>query len=406
MAWEVRPTRDLEEFRGAVGSIGHYFGGWPADEEAAERFEANLPRDRMWAAFDGDRIVGGAGDFPFELTVPGGTVRGAGVTVVGVLPTHRRRGVLTAMMRAQLDAVRERGEPVAALWASEEVIYRRFGYGLASLSCEIGVPTGYSALREPRDERARTRLVPLAEAKDVVAPIYDRIRAQTPGMFARTDTWWETRPLADPPERRGGGGEKNAVVVEIDGEPRGYALYRIHLKFETGTASGHVDVAEALAEGPLATRELWRVLLDLDWKAELKASLLPIDHPLLHQLAYPRRMKMRVGDGLWVRLVDVGAALSARAYGGDGAVVLEVTDAFLPENAGRWRVADGHAARTDDEPDLALDVGELGAVYLGGFDFAQLVRAGTVRELTQGAAARADEIFHTGVPKPWCPEIF
>jgi predicted acetyltransferase len=406
MAWDVRPTKDLEEFKRAVGAIGHYFGGWPADDEAAQRFAANLPLERMHAAFDGDRIVGGAGAFPFELTVPGGTVGCAGVTVVGVLPTHRRRGVLTAMMRAQLEDVRHRGEPVAALWASEEVIYRRFGYGLASLSCEIGIPSGYAGLRERRDERATARLVPLDEAKDVLAPIYERVRTRTPGMFARTDTWWETRNLPDPPERRQGGGEKNALVLELDGEPHGYALYRIHTKFESGAAAGHADVIEAVADGPVATRELWRVLLEMDWKATLKGYLLPVDHPLLHQLQYPRRMQMRVGDGLWVRLVDVGAALAARAYGGDGPVVFDVEDAFLPENAGRWRVAGGTAERTDEEADLALDVGELGAAYLGGFTFGELVRAGVVRELREGGAARADAVFLTETPKPWCVEIF
>ena len=188
----------------------------------------------MHAAFDGDRIVGGAGAFPFELTVPGGAVRCGGVTVVGVLPTHRRRGILSAMMRAQLEDVRERGEPIAALWASEEVIYRRFGYGLASLSGEIGVPIGYTALREPPDERAAARLVSLDTAKEVLAPIYDRVRTATPGMFARTDTWWETRNLPDPPDRRQGGGEKNVLLLELDGEPAGYALYRVHSKFENG----------------------------------------------------------------------------------------------------------------------------------------------------------------------------
>jgi predicted acetyltransferase len=156
----------------------------------------------------------------------------------------------------------------------------------------------------------------------------------------------------------------------------------------------------------VATRELWRVLLDMDWKATLKAYLLPIDHALVHQLAYPRRMQLRVGDGLWVRLVDVGAALSARGYAGDGTVVLEVEDAFLPDNAGRWRVAGGTVERTDEDAHLALDVGELGSVYLGGFTFAELVRAGVVRELKDGAAARADAVFVTGAPKPWCPEIF
>ena len=406
MAWEIRPTRDVEEFKRAVGAIGHYFGGWPADDEAAQRFSSNLPFDRMHAAFDGDRIVGGAGAFPFELTVPGGTVRCGGVTVVGVLPTHRRRGILTAMMRVQLEDIRDRGEPIAALWASEEVIYRRFGYGLASLSGEMALPSGYAGLREPPDEGATARLVPLDSAKDVIAPIYDRVRLRTPGMFARTDTWWETRTLTDPPDRRQGGGEKNVLVVELDGEPAGYALYRIHVKFEEGASAGHVDVIEAVGDGPLATRELWRVLLDMDWKATLRAYLLPIDHPLVHQLTYPRRMKLRVGDGLWVRLVDVGAALSARAYGGDGSVVLDVEDSFLPENTGRWRVGDGTAERTDDEPDLTLGIGELGSVYLGGFGFGELARAGVVRELKEGGAARADALFQTGSPKPWCPEIF
>jgi predicted acetyltransferase len=406
MAWDVRPTRDLEEFKRAVGAIGHYFGGWPADDEAAQRFSSNLPLERMHAAFDGDRIVGGAGAFPFELTVPGGTVPCGGVTVVGVLPTHRRRGVLTAMMREQLEDIRDRGEPIAALWASEEVIYRRYGYGLASLSGEMGLPSGYAGLRQPPDERAAVRLVPLDASKDVIGPIYDRVRLLTPGMFARTDTWWETRNLSDPPERRQGGGEKNALVLELDGEPAGYALYRIHTKFESGAAAGHVDVIEALADGPVATRELWRVLLDMDWKATLKAYLLPIDHPLVHQLSYPRRMQLRIGDGLWVRLVDVGAALSSRAYAGEGPIVLEVEDAFLPENSGRWRLEGGKAERTDDDADVALDVGELGATYLGGFGFGQLARAGTVRELKEGGAARADAVFGVDAPKPWCPEIF
>jgi len=194
-------------------------------------------------------------------------------------------------------------------------------------------------------------------------------------------------------------------VVDLDGEPAGYALYRIHTKFDAGASVGHVDVIEAVADGPVATMDRWRVLLDMDWKATLKAYLLPIDHALLQQLSYPRRMKMRVGDGLWLRLVDVPAALSARTYG-DGEAVLEVEDSFLPENTGRWRVAGGTAERTEDDADLALDVGELAGPYLGGFGFGELVRAGVVRELKDGGAARADALFATGGPKPWCPEIF
>jgi len=406
VAWDVRPVVDLDEFKRAVGAIGHYFGGWPSDDESAQRFSANLPFERMHAAFDGDRIVGGAGAFPFELTVPGGPVRCGGVTVVGVLPTHRRRGILTAMMQAQLEDIREHGEPIAALWASEEVIYRRYGYGLASLSGEIALAGGYRGLRFGPAENTSARLVPLAEAKDTIAPIYDRVRRRTPGMFARTDTWWETRPLSDPPDRRQGGGEKNCVVLELDGEPAAYALYRMFPKFEQGSAAGHADVIEAVADGPTATAELWRVLLEMDWLATLKAYLLPIDHALLHQLSYPRRMKMRVGDALWLRLVDVGAALAAREYRTDGETVLELEDAFLPENTGRWKVARGVAERTDAAADLALPVGELAGPYLGGFTFTELVQAGVVRELREGAAAQADALFASGAPKPWCPEIF
>jgi predicted acetyltransferase len=405
MGWDIRPTKDMEQFVDAIGAISHYFGA-ERDLERAERFSRNLPLERMHAAFDGDRIVGGAGAFPFQLTVPGGPVACAGVTVVGVLPTHRRRGLLTAMMRVQLEDIRDRGEPIAALWASEEPIYRRFGYGLASLCGEIDLASGYAGLREAADPTASSRLVTLEEAKSVLPPVYDRVRAYTPGMFERTQAWWESRNLADPAERRQGGGIKNALVLELVGEPAGYALYRVFSKFEYGSSTGRVEVIEAVADGPTATRELWRVLLEMDWLATLEADLLPIDHPLLHQLRYPRRMRMRIADALWVRLVDVGAALSVRAYGGNGPVVFEVEDAFLSENAGRWRLAGGKAEPTDEEADLALDVGELGAAYLGGFTFAELVRAGAVRQLRDGGAARADAVFLTDAPKPWCPEIF
>ena len=400
----MRPTKDLEEFVDAVGAISHYFGN-ERNLERAERFAKVLPLERMHGAFDGDRIVGGAGAFPFQLTVPGGPIACAGVTVVGVLPTHRRRGVLTAMMRTQLEDIRDRGEPIAALWASEEVIYRRFGYGLASFAGEIELASVYSSLRQAPEPGASARLITLDEAKTLVPPVYDRVWAKTPGMFERTTDWWELRNLADPADRREGGGVENALILELDGEPAGYALYRFHMKFDDGSATGHVEVIEALADGPVATRELWRILLDMDWKATLKADLLPIDHPLQHQLSYPRRMRMRIGDGLWVRLVDVGAALSARTYAGEGSVVLGVTDAFCPWNDGVWRVEGGEAERSFDEPELALDVAALGSVYLGGFGFKQLARAGRVEERAPGALERADALF-ASEPAPWCPEIF
>jgi predicted acetyltransferase len=327
-----------------------------------------------------------------------------GVTVVGVLPTHRRRGVLTRLMRAQLEDIRERGEPIAALWASEEAIYRRFGYGMAALGAELTVPRGYEALRVPQPEDVRVRLVSLEDAQTLVPPVYERIRRTIPGMYGRSDTWWETRVLADPPERREDGAQKNVALVESAGEAVGYALYRVVTKWELGLNVGHVRVLEGLALDGFEL-ELWRFLFGVDWIASFRTQHLPLDHPLLHGLVYPRRARLQVYDTLFVRVVDVAAALAARTYGTDEELVFELADEFLPENTGRWRLAGGAAQRTDAEPELALAANELGSLYLGGFTASELERAGLVRELRPGALARADRLF-ASPRKPWCPEIF
>jgi predicted acetyltransferase len=399
---EVRSCTSREELKLAVAPIWHFFGGSPTDERV-ERFAAVLPPERMLAAWIDGKVVGGAGAFPFELTVPGGRVRAAGVTVVGVYPTHRRRGVLRAMMRAQLDQARENGEPVAYLWASEETIYGRFGYGLASLAGSFELPRNRAEFAQPFERRGRTRLIEPDDAVELIAPVYDEVAAETPGMFRRTPEWWESRVLPDPEFRRAGGGEMQRVVVELDGRPQGYALYRLHVSFEAGVPTGFTSVIEAMGTSPEATREIWRYLLDIDWMNSIKAGLLPVDHPLFFLLAEPRRMGFRVGDALWVRLVDVEAALSARAYAGGDPVVIETTDEFCPWNEGRYRVQDGE--RTGAEPDLRVDVTALGSVYLGGFTFAELGRALRVDEVTPGAIARADTLFRAD-REPWCPEIF
>lgn len=403
MSLEVRACRP-EERLAALTPIWHYFGATPT-EEALERVARIQPADRVHGAFEGDRAVGGAAVFPFRMTVPGAQLPTAGVTMVGVLPTHRRRGVLTALMRAQLDDVHERGEPIAALWASSDSLYGRYGYGLASFAGEIELATEYAELAEPSERVGELRLVSLEEALEAFPPIWDRVSAETPGMFTRSRDWWEVRRLRDDPARRDGGGEHVRALLEIDGRPEGYALYRIHQLFERGDSAGFVNVLEAMGTTAVATREIWRFLLGIDWVASVKARLLPVDHPLFFLLAHPRRMHFRVGDGLWVRLVDVGAALSARSYSAGDAVVFEVADAFCPWNDGRWKLEGGEAAPTGDEPDLRLDVTALGSVYLGGFTFAQLARAGRVEELREGAVARADALFRAD-RAPWCPETF
>ena len=400
----VTPCADIEEMSAAIAPIAHYFGGMPKPEEST-RWTRTLEPPRMHAAREGGSVVGGAGAFQMELTVPGGTVPAAGVTLVGVLPTHRRRGILRSMMRAQLDDIRERGEPVAYLWASEETIYGRFGYGMASLSGEIDLPRNSVEYALPFESRAEKRMVTTEEAYEPFSRIYDRVRRESPGMYARSEEWWRYRRFADPESRRGGGGALNRILVSLDGEPAAYAIYRMHPRFDLGVATGFVYVHEAIGATAEATRELWRALLDMDWVSRIRCGLLPVDHPLFFLLARPRMMQFRLADALWVRLVEVEAALSARTIGDGEPVVLEVTDPFCPWNDGRYAIGEGGVRRTKAEADLAMDVTALGSVYLGGFGFVQLVRGGRVEELRRGAAARADALL----PReraPWCPEIF
>jgi len=404
MSFRVRPCADLGEYGRAIHGVGQYFG-MEIDAESEERFTRLLPLDRMHAAFDGADIVGGAGAFPFQLSTPGGTVPTAGVTVVGTYPTHRRRGVLRALMRAQLDDVHERGEPLAALWASSETIYGRFGYGPASMCGSIDLATEHTAFAMPGRREGSVRLVEADEALRSFPRIWSAVRRSTPGMLARSRDWWEGRVLR---ERGGevGAGPKRFVVYERAGRAEGYAIYRHRQELrDDGTSAGEIKILEAIALDGVPTEEVWRYLLSIDWTSRFTARLLPPDHPLFLLLATPRRLQYRMSDGFWARLVDVGAALSARRYAADGAVVVEVADAFCPWNEGRWRIADGRGKRTRAAAHLRCDVAALGSAYMGGFTFAQLVRGGRIEELRRGAAVRADAMF-AGGRHPWCPEIF
>jgi predicted acetyltransferase len=398
---EVRVCAPDEVGR-ALEPIWHYFGG-RAEPEDVERLSTILPAERVHAAFEDGAVVGGAGAYLFETTVPGGAqVPTAGVMAVGVLPTHRRRGVLTQLMRRQLTDAHARGEPLATLYASEGAIYPRFGYGLASLSGDIELPKEHAVLWDD-EPLGQARLVDTEEeVLELLPGIYDRVQAETVGMFTRTQDWWRVRRLA----RRSGrpGGEQMRVVIELDGTLEAYALYRLNFAAEHMISGTTLEISEALGTSPRALAAIWRYLLGIDWVAKISAYWLPLDHPLLLWLREPRRMRYSVAEAVWVRLVDVGAALAAREIG-EGAVVLDVRDEFCPWNQARWRVAAESVDRTTAEADLRLDVNELGSVYLGGFTFDQLHRAERLDELKEGAVARADELFRTE-RQPWCPELF
>jgi predicted acetyltransferase len=399
---EVRPCRDRDEFARALYGIFQYFGPTPADD-VIDRWIGLVGAERMHAAFEDGDIVGGAGVFTFDLSVPGGSLPCAGVTVVGVYPTHRRRGVLRGMMDAQLADIHERGEPIAALWASEETIYGRFGYGIASWCGDVAIPRDRSAFGRPFERRGQVRAVTVDEAVELFPPVWEALRAQRTGVFARTETWWRERVVRTPDEQKAT--PKRLVALEIDDEVQAYAVYETTAAFEGFVSNAKLDVVEAVGANPQATAEIWRYLLDVDWMATINAALIPPDHPLFLLLANPRYAHFKRHDALWVRLVDVGAALSGRVYAGEGSVVFEVADATCTWNEGRWKLEGGTASRTEEPAELALDVDALGSAYLGAVSFAQLREAMRVEELAEGAVGRADALFEWR-PLPWCPEIF
>jgi predicted acetyltransferase len=194
--------------------------------------------------------VGTTAIFTRELTVPGGVVRAAAVTAVGVLPTHRRRGVLTALMRQQLEDVRAAGEPVAALWASEPAIYGRFGYGLASRVAEVRLRSaGVRLLPSAPEPEGRMALIEPAEAIPRIAPLYAAVRRTRPGHLDRGDAWWRHR-VYDPEHRREGRSALRAAVHEApDGAVDGYVLYAVrHAEWVDGPNS-EVLVSELMPTG-------------------------------------------------------------------------------------------------------------------------------------------------------------
>jgi predicted acetyltransferase len=363
------------------------------------RFERIDELERMLAWFDDGRIVATTAAFTRTLTVPGATLGCAAVTGVAVVPTHRRRGLLTQMMRRQLDDVRERGEPVAALWASEGTIYGRFGYGVGATQASLVARRPAARLAALPERGATLTAGPAGEHVDAMRAIHERVRPGRPGMLDRPGPWWQER-LHDPEDDRRGAQPLRAVVT--DG---GYALYAVRPKWDDEGPAGEVTVRELVAATTAARAAVWAYLLDQDLTRTVSWELAPSDEPLWLMLANPRAVRRTVRDSLWVRLVDVPAALAARSYANDPDVVLELADAFCPWNEGRHRLSGGGCERTDAEPDLALDAATLAAAYLGGTTLVALAEAGRVRELRPGALARASAAFR-GAVAPWCPEEF
>ena len=386
------------------------FGGVPESAEERALWRELTETDRSIGVWDGDACVGTAGAFSFRLTVPGGAaVPAAGVTMVSVAATHRRRGVLRAMMRRQLDDVRSWGEPLAVLTASEPVIYGRFGYGAATQHLNAEIDTSRVRLTvPPGTDDVRLRYAAPTEVLDACEAVYAQLVSRRPGMVARIPGWEKLWVLDTENERRGAS-PLQCVVAERDGEVVGYARYRIKADWEAAGPKGTVVAQDVDALDPAAHAALWRFLFDIDLTSTVDTHRRPVDEAWLHMVSDVRRCSLLVRDSLYVRLVDVGAALEARTYQTPVDVVFEVEDDFCPWNAGRWRLTgDAKGAscdRTTDAADLALSVRELGAAYLGGVSLVSLGAAGRVRELRQGVLAETSVGFGSAVA-PWLPHGF
>ena len=401
MELELRSITD-EEFPRFAADLASSFGE-ELDEVRTERYRAYSDVDRAFAVFDGPEMVGTAGSFAFELTLPGGaSVPVAGVTSVSVRPTHRRQGILRRMMAHQLDDVARRGEAVAVLTASESSIYGRFGYGVAAFELKWTLPrAGNAFLRAPR-AGGRIRLVSAEEARKVLPAVYELARRSIPGAVSRRPSWWDNWAHDQSEDRDGGTTRLHAVHERDDGEIDGYALWR-----RKGEPVLVIDEVHALDDEVEAA--LFRFLLDVDLVSEVRAWQRPVDDRVPWRLADPRKLVRELVDDLYVRVLDPAGALAARRYGSDDALVLDITDPFRPGNDGRWLVTgsaeSAACARTDRDADLALSIVELGSLFLGGVQATPLARAGRIEERTVGALRRADAFFGWGVA-PWLTNGF
>jgi predicted acetyltransferase len=400
---QIRPI-EPDEFVAFSKATETAFGEHP-DDDSIERWRSVAETDRTLAAFDGPDIVGTTALFTLGVTVPGGgELPMAGVSAVGVLPTHRRRGILTALMSRQLEDVRERGEPLAGLYASEGAIYGRYGYGLAMLSGRIDADRDHAVFVNQVDDMGSVRLVDHDEAVREMRPVYERARAARPGMMTKPDAWW-TLEYSDPERWRDGASALFYVLHEVAGAADGYATYRVKSDWSQGLPGSSAIVRDLVAENPTAYAALWRFAFGLDLMKTVVAEGRPADEPLLHMVDEPARLRFRLTDGLYLRVVDVAAALEGRRYRTEGSVVLDVRDGFCPWNEGRYVLdgaPDGATCRSiDREPDLTLSATDLAAAYLGGTGLRTLASAGRVTEERRGAVDAAAAMFGAD-EAPWC----
>ena len=395
---DIRPIVQ-DEFPAYLRATARAFGGHALDEYI-ERYSKAFVPGRWVGAFQGSDLVGGASSVPSSIGVERGALPVAAVEDVTVLPTHTRRGIMTRMMDHQLRDLYERGEPIAALWASESIIYGRFGYGVGSFHEQWKISRPHTGFLRPVASPGAVEFVTPSEAAALFPDVFRRAIQGRPASIDRPQTSWDA-VLADPERDREGASAFFHVAYRNGGVAEGYAAYR--------TRKGVLSIWETMSATDTADSALWQYLFGVDLINAIEAYKRPVDDPLPWMLADPRRLERRPTQALWVRLVDAAHALEGRRYMRHGRLVMEVEDQFCPWNHGRYELDCGpdgaRVKRASASADLAISVADLAACYMGSVRPSALAQAGRLEERTDGAAARADAMFATRLA-PWCPYAF
>jgi predicted acetyltransferase len=402
---DVRATTP-DEFRTAADAFLIALMATPPDDEAWERTRPSWDEMSSVSAWDGERCVGHAGQFIVDTTVPGGARLPTGaVSRVGVLPTHRRRGIATGLMRAMVaDAVR-RELVLMSLRASEAVIYQRFGFGVAGDYSEVHVIPARATPIAGAARDGSMRILDPGEIIDVVTPLYDRVAHRRPGIVTRPPSWWG-RYFRSAIERSSP--SFVAVHADADGRIDGYVHYDV--KWDDDAPDGPTgtgEVNDAFGADDAVELALWQYVFELDLVTRWKATERPIDDLLRLAVHDQRAYHVKnVDDEQWLRVVDVDAALSARSYQPvAGSVAIAVDDPLVPGNNGTWRVSADGVERCDDEPDLSAGIAAVSAAYMGGRAWSALAGIGAVAERRAGSVATADALFFSS-RAPFCGSFF
>jgi predicted acetyltransferase len=391
-----------EEVEPFFAALSVAFADTRPDPDEVRNDKEVIEPDRSFAAFDEGRIVGCASAISQRMVVPGGElVPTAGITMVGVMPTHRRRGILRELMGRMLEQAHERGEPLATLFASQAAIYGRFGFGHAAQHLTFDIALDRVSWAPGTEPTGRVRLVARDEALPMIRKIYDDAIAGRPGAFELDDRWlrvsfWES---SKDDERL-----FYAVHEDDDGVPDAFAMYNMKHEWPRGLPHLEMKVRRLMTTTPTSNAAMWRYLFDVDLVSRVRVEVRALDDPLLLQVEEPRALRPELDDGLFLRPVDVTAALAARSYAADGRIVLGVVDATVSRNDGTFElVVDGGAATCGpvrSDPDIVGSIQAIGSMYLGGVTWASLAAAGRVEERTPGAIERADAMCRADRP-PW-----